>query len=270
MNNTSFWNRINIIIDDGFSPAGLLELEYYAELFITRKCVFKRFSSAEQHGCAAGGTTHVVATVLSCAQTIPDSTSEELPDFKRELKLASKQADIIERWAKKSGCWIDNVDKTLESRLGLRISEGGEAVVYDNGPSLIKTIGLEYFILPCLALDRISLHNALFPETRLSVIGFGRDNTGRFKIVVEQPFVEGSPMDEAEIEEFATKLGFRLIDKRSWTYATSYVYLSDLHDENVIRTPKGNVCVIDCDIRINTPALKSGGIRHWTNEVEFD
>ena len=47
------------------------------------------------------------------------------------------------------------------------------------------------------------------------------------------------------------------------------IYLSDLHDENVIKSVNGNVFVIDCDIRINTPELKLGGIRQLTTEVEF-
>ncbi|MCQ2350781.1 MAG: hypothetical protein MJ003_02280 [Paludibacteraceae bacterium] len=47
------------------------------------------------------------------------------------------------------------------------------------------------------------------------------------------------------------------------------MYLSDLHDENVIVSNNGNVFVVDCDIRINTPELKQGGIRTLTTEVEY-
>ena len=50
---------------------------------------------------------------------------------------------------------------------------------------------------------------------------------------------------------------------------TPYIYLSDMHDENVIKTPQGSIIVIDCDIRINTKELRCGGIRILTNEVEF-
>ena len=56
---------------------------------------------------------------------------------------------------------------------------------------------------------------------------------------------------------------------RNLTFATPEIYLSDLHDENVIRSRDGNIFVIDCDIRINTPDLKQGGIRTLTNEVAF-
>lgn len=51
--------------------------------------------------------------------------------------------------------------------------------------------------------------------------------------------------------------------------ATPAIYLSDMHDENVIRSDKGNVFVVDCDIRINIPELNAGGIRKLTNEIEF-
>lgn len=42
-----------------------------------------------------------------------------------------------------------------------------------------------------------------------------------------------------------------------------------MHDENVLLSPNGHICVIDCDIRINIPELRTGGIRILTNEVEF-
>ena len=44
---------------------------------------------------------------------------------------------------------------------------------------------------------------------------------------------------------------------------------SDMHDENVIRSMTGAICVVDCDIRINTPELRQGGTRQLTTEVKF-
>jgi hypothetical protein len=152
--------------------------------------------------------------------------------------------------------------------LGEQIAEGGEAIVYDHGATLVKSIGLDYFIQPILALDRISLHNTYFPETALKVLGFGRTADGDFKIVAEQPFIEGTHMSDEEIALFAEHIGFKLINPRNWTFATSEIYLSDLHDENVIRSKEGNIFVVDCDIRINTPNLRCGGVRSLTTEVE--
>lgn len=65
------------------------------------------------------------------------------------------------------------------------------------------------------------------------------------------------------------KMGFQLNNPRNWTYATPETYLSDMHDENVIRSFSGALCVVDCDIRINTPELRQEGTRILTTDVEF-
>lgn len=158
----------------------------------------------------------------------------------------------------------------MSQSLGREIAEGGEAKVYDHGVTLIKSIGLDYYIQPILALDRISLHNAYFPETRLTVIGFGRDTDGDFKIVVEQPFIEGNKITDNEINAFMDNMGFRLINPKNWTFSTPAVYLSDMHDENVIKSISGNIFVVDCDIRINVPSLKAQGSRTYDNRIVYE
>ena len=75
---------------------------------------------------------------------------------------------------------------------------------------------------------------------------------------------------EAAIEQWAKAVGFELKNPRNWTYATPDIYLSDMHDENVIRSETGSICVADCDIRINTPELRQGGIRELMTEIELD
>lgn len=50
---------------------------------------------------------------------------------------------------------------------------------------------------------------------------------------------------------------------------TPEIYLSDMHDENVIKSAGGTFFVIDCDIRINTKEFNQGGIRILTTEVEL-
>ena len=267
MNNSDFWAQINAIITGGFTPEGLALLDGYADKFICGKLLYQRFSPAEQHGCSAGGHAHVVASLLAGAKNSTDSVFEGDSDFKRQCKRGEAQALTIERWAKVSGCWIDNVEDSLTQFMGTQIAEGGEAHVYDHGSTLVKSIGLDYYIEPILALDRISLHNAFFPETKLIVLGFGRDQESQFRIIAEQQFIEGSRMTDDEIAEFMQRMGFQLINPRNWTYATPEIYLRDMHDENVIRTTLGSVAVVDCDIRINTPDLRCGGVRELITEV---
>ena len=271
MNNADFWASVHTIIDEGFTSEGLYKLDSYAEQFISGKLVYQRFSPQEQHGCAAGGTTNVIVSLLAGAEIGSDSqNSPTLSDYQRECQLGAQQESVIERWAKAVGVWTDEVDEQLPKMLGEQIAEGGEAKVYDHGSTLIKSIGLDYFIQPIFALDRIALHNTYFPETRLTVLGFGRDKNGEFKIIVEQPFVDGQPVNDDEIADYMRQMGFELKNPRNWTYATPEIYLSDMHDENVIRSNSSNtIFVVDCDIRINTPELRQGGIRTLTTSVVF-
>ena len=90
MNNADFWASIRTIIDEGFTPERLLILDSYAEQFISGKLVYQRFSPQEQHGCSAGGTTNVIASLLAGAETGSDSQdSSALSDYLRECQLPS-------------------------------------------------------------------------------------------------------------------------------------------------------------------------------------
>ena len=262
------WHNIRNIIDDDFSNEGLTQLEEYGRLFDERKILYKRFSPQEQHGCSEGGGTHVIASLLAGAEVATSGIIEEsLTDFKTELQLAKKQIDSIKQWAIISGVWIENHDILLRSNLGEHFAQGGEAEVFDNGSSVIKSIGLDYFIQPIYALDRITLHNTWFPETKLKVIGFGEDSDGNFKIIVEQPYIQGNPVSQEEISIFMKSLGFKLKNLNNWTYYTPEIYLSDIHDENILRSETGTFFVIDCDIRINSPKLKTFGTRALSTEI---
>ena len=269
MSNSEFWESIQTILKEGFTTQNLQKLDSYAEQFISGKLLYKRFSSCEQYGCTTGGSTHVIASLLAGANASTNCSTQAVNSFKKECELAKKQENNIESWARATDCWTENIDVTLSKLLGEKLTEGGEAIVYANGTSLVKSIGLDYFIQPILALDRITLHNTYFPETKFTVIGFGRNGNGDFKILVEQPFIQGTRLTDDEICKFVTSLGFEMKNPHNWTYATPQIYLSDMHDENIIKAKNGSIFVIDCDIRINTPELRQGGIRTLTTNVEF-
>lgn len=55
-------------------------------------------------------------------------------------KRGAEQAKRIEHWANTVGIWFDNIELTLSDILGEKIAEGGEAIVYDHGATLIKSI----------------------------------------------------------------------------------------------------------------------------------
>ena len=115
MNSADFWTSVRNIIDDGFTSEGLQQLDYYAELFIRGRLIYKRFSPQEQHGCSKGGAVHVIASLLAGAENCPDSELEGREEFKRELKYAEKQTRAIEKWARIVNVWYDYVDRFLNN-----------------------------------------------------------------------------------------------------------------------------------------------------------
>ena len=98
-NNADFWTSIESIINDGFTSEGLQKLDRYAEQFISRELVYKRFSPLEQYGCSAGGTTHVIATLLAGAEVDADTLAQGVSDFKRMCKRGRRINNKIRQTA---------------------------------------------------------------------------------------------------------------------------------------------------------------------------
>ena len=98
-NHAGFWTSIALIINEGFTPEGLQQLDRYAELFISEELVYKRFSPFEQYGCSTGGTTHVIATLLAGAEVDADTLAQGVSDFKRMCKRGRRINNKIRQTA---------------------------------------------------------------------------------------------------------------------------------------------------------------------------
>jgi hypothetical protein len=236
--------------------------EWYNDLLRKgEEVVSERYTPQERRGIEVGGRCLEIGALLVGGSIDASEEVEGRDPYDREEQRRETQEWALERWAKENGCWYENTDEALGERYPF-LAEGGEATVYFNGSSVIKAIGLDYFVSPQMALDRIVLHNFLFEySTPMVVLGYGRSYEGYFKVVVEQPYIRGEQMTEEEIEMFTQQIGFDLRRRGNWTYTNDDIYISDLHNENVLRTPKGNVAVIDADVRINLPELGYDGRR---------
>ncbi len=111
------------------------------------------------------------------------------------------------------------------------------------------------------ALDRIALHNVFSPKVPLTVLGYGINSGGECGIVVRQPYVKGRHLSEEDIQRYIEGIGFsRVKDVIATTeYTNDLYYMGDMHDENAILTPGGEIALIDTDSRLNTPDLGYGG-----------
>ena len=102
-------------------------------------------------------------------------------------EIDEQQEKFIEQWAKAANLWEDDSEHILTAEFGPMIAQGAEAKVYysDGNTSVVKERTSIYSTWQ-KALDAIALHNYLFPETAMKVIGFTRDSDNLMRIVLTQ------------------------------------------------------------------------------------
>ena len=175
----------------------LRDLNFLAEDIKNGAAVFERIPQAQQSGLSKGSEILCAAAII--CRGCPRTESETRPIFDTDdlIGEASVQEFLVETWARLSGVWFDEPEDYLDNLCSLQ-DHGTESVIYFDidQRTVYKLISLKHYNVLRLALDRIIIHNALFPETCLTVKGFARDKNGLFVVVVQQPYVEGDPIKE--------------------------------------------------------------------------
>ena len=264
------FNVINKAKESGkWTPEALKTLDNLITDIENGKVTYQRFPQEASRASYQGGRANEAASILLSTNESSDSRNPRAvrERYERDKREQPIQERIVEAWAKAKGIWHDNLD-TIEGKE--QIGKGGEAKVFanDGDINVTKILSTEYFVTPQFALDRITLHNTLFPEAPLKVLGFGRNSKGEFQFLVEQPFIQGKHATKKEIHDFISKMGFTKTDKdRGNTFISDDLYLSDLHDENVIKVGPNTFIVIDADLRLNTPELNRNGKYKINNAI---
>lgn len=152
-------------------------------------------------------------------------------------KRNQEDRESLEKFAKEQGKWADNVDTKLEKKYGGRIGHGSEAWVYrKDKDTVIKSRSITGYNTVSDALRSIELHNTLFPETAMKVVGFGNGD-GEFSIIIEQPFIEGAYASQEEIDSFVKEKFNAEKDPSvigNTSYKTDDYLLQDLKPQNVL------------------------------------
>ena len=167
------------------------------------------------------------------------------------------------------GIWFDY--KRLHRR-GKLLGGGVEAEVFDDDKFVGKLVdyrAINKDALPIDFLDRTSLFNTIFPETRYELVGFTRDNEGRMRFAVRQPFVKGDAVSRQQVEAFMNAKGFHRTDKYGESFANSLYKVHDLHSRNAMQDKNGTVYVIDAVPKL-TDAAKAAIKPFAVREVKGD
>ena len=179
--------------------------------------------------------------------------------YLQRSEWSERCGQLIEQWAKHEGCWIDDAENYFISKGYIRIDiETGESVVFRDAKftTAIKIMGANYYAgMIDKSIDRVMLHNLLFPDTALEIIGF-TNQRGRLKIITYQKFIQGSPADEKDILKFIEDnlKGFDY-DRTKECFVKDGIEVSDLHEGNLVRATNGKTYLIDCIIRFTAKSF---------------
>ncbi|GHT26376.1 hypothetical protein FACS189432_00660 [Bacteroidia bacterium] len=208
-----------------------------AEIVAGSKRIYRLISAGEK-GRIAGGRRNVEASCLLGTEARTD-----LSDTSPGQVLIQER--LLEKYARHKKIWFDYEDiKKLWKRID--IGQSAEAEVYeDEDKAFVKKVfhylnsdtPLEFID------DRISLHNALFPDTKYELTGFTKTAKG-FAFILKQVFIIGrKTTEEDDLDGFMRRLGF--IKRGFNRYQNSIIEVSDLHEANVLLGEDGNFYFVD-------------------------
>ena len=164
-----------------------------------------------------------------------------------------EQEKLVQQWAEARHVWFSNAENDIESEYGAMIAQGAEAkVFYKDGDSAVVKVRTSIYATLGRALESIVLHNALFQETPMNVIGFTRDADGLFRSIITQPYISCKRLaSKPEIDDMVANKGFRdNNDGIGVNYIGERLHLEDMHPANVFIDSISDIPVcIDCIVK---------------------
>ena len=214
------------------------------------------FNQPEHAGVCSAGPLLIGALIVcnnareSLSASCNASGSQGTPS---SWKIDEAQERQVQEWAEAKGVWVDRAEDMLMAKYGPIIAQGAEAkVYYKTGDTHVIKLRTSIYATLERALEAIALHNYLFPQSIMRVIGFTRDIDGLFRIILTQPYIECKRLaTKEEIDSIVLSKGF--IDNQDGSgvnYISPRLHLEDMHPANIFveeltSTP---VC-IDCIVK---------------------
>lgn len=218
-----------------------------------------------------GGLPAIAGKILNGAYKQGRGQSGEMAggasDRKGEEVLSSDFVYAqIEDWAKENKCYFNEEDIAKGSLDGEAWKNGAEAYVYrsKDGKSAIKVMPFDpYYKNPVdYYLDRNRYFNDVFPDTAIEVMGYGRDNNGKFSIFYKQPLIEGETVIEhfngdgekanEYIDNMLASMGYnKKVPHDEWgcmSDSNGKYNIFDVNYSNVIIGKDGKPHVIDAEV----------------------
>ena len=153
-----------------------------------------------------------------------------------------------ETLAKERGIWLEFAE---QFSLGTPSPSGVENSIYlqEFGKLAYKVNNLMTSHSVSKLLDRLLLHNEIFPQTKYSLYGFTGFGNGSIYPILTQDYIQDATYaTPIEIETYMAALHFDKI--ADGTFSNGSVIVSDLFPRNVLKDVDGDIYVVDADFKL--------------------
>jgi hypothetical protein len=242
---------------NGFADTTLQLIDNYVNDIQNGRTDFPRFTQPEHAGLCTAGAPLVGASIIASYAAASLGAGGDVASGEggrpNRWEIDQLQEQLIERWAKSAQLWVEDSEQIITRNYGPMIAQGAEAkVFYREGDTSVIKERTSIYSTTQKALDAIALHNYLFPETAMHVVGFTRDSDGLLRIILTQPYIRCSRLaTKAEIDCLVAQKGFRYNgDGNGVNYISDRMALEDMHPANVfIDEISEKVICIDCIVK---------------------
>ena len=195
------------------------------------------------------------------------------PEELGEIQLSgyTKEQEIIGKWAERDGCWTDTpeTDQLIAGRKHNSLIDGSEAMVFADGTEhkYYKTIVANRYEDIASFIDRITIHNATFPEAALTIEGFGQreteDDHHGFEVIVSQKDCVGIKPTWEQVVNGMEERGYELAsDGKHFVSIYDNVAITDVNEKNSVWNEDGKVLLVfDCEARLKTFKVEKKDIK---------
>ena len=155
---------------------------------------------------------------------------------------------VAEQYAKSTGIWIP-MDKIFD--LGTPGPSGNENDTYVAKDTIYKVNNLLNSGGICRLLDKIQLHNLIFPNTAYKLHGFtGYDGRSIMPVLEQERICEAEPATQILIDTYMSAIGFSKEGEEGRYTNESYI-VWDVVPRNVLVDSDGDMYVVDAEIAKN-------------------
>lgn len=188
---------------------------------------------------------HRIQEVSNELQRLCRLHEEESGDGKRNGTRFEIEQRVAEQYAKEHGIWIP-MDNVFD--LGTPGPSGNENDTYVAKDTIYKVNNLLNSGGICKLLDKILLHNLIFPNTAYRIHGFtGYDGRTIMPVLEQERICESQPATQIMIDTYMAALGFEK-DGEVGRFRSESYRVWDVVPRNVLVDKDGDMYVIDAEI----------------------